>query len=165
MKKSSFFISAGFVCLLLTCSGIKAQTVKAKKNLEASHIINEAFRTGDISKLDRVIASDFVDHTDRGDMGRDSLKAMIKWMHSQPNDMKMELIREFADDEYVYSHMRFTGTSDGSMGPVGPYDINEIEVIRFNKEGKAVEHWAFMELRQVMKLMSMPPEPTADKKN
>ncbi len=43
----------------------------AEKNLAASHIVNAAFQTGDISKIDDAIAADFVDHSDRGDMNRD----------------------------------------------------------------------------------------------
>jgi predicted SnoaL-like aldol condensation-catalyzing enzyme len=158
MKKLLFFVSSAIVFLLVSCSDKKEGTsssmsARATKNLEASHIVNEAFQTGDVSKIDSAIAPDFVDHTDMGDKNRDSLKAMITWMHSKASDMKMDLVREFANDDYVYSHMHFTGTSDGSMGPKGPYDMNEIEVIRFNSDGKAVEHWAYMEMTEMMKMM------------
>jgi predicted SnoaL-like aldol condensation-catalyzing enzyme len=169
MKKFLFVISTVLVCFLVSCSTKKEETSssgmsdKAKKNLEASHIVTDAFKTGDISKIDSAIAPDFVDHTDRGDKNRDSLKAMITWMHSQPGDMKMELVREFANDDYVYCHMHMTGTSDGSMGPKGPYDFNEIEVIRFNSDGKAVEHWAYEEVNEMMKMMGAMQPPT-DKK-
>jgi len=54
--------------------------------------------------------------------------------------------------------MHWTGTSNGSMPdmPAGPYDMNGIEVVRF-KDGKAVEHWAFMDAREMMKMMSSMP--------
>ena len=77
-------------------------------------------------------------------MGRDSLKAMITLMHAKIKDQKMETIKDLADDEYVFSWIRYTGTSDGSLGmPAGPYDMTAMEVVKF-KEGKAIEHWAFM---------------------
>jgi hypothetical protein len=38
------------------------------------------------------------------------------------------------------------------VGTAGPYDMNGIEVVRF-KDGKAVEHWAFMDARDMMKMM------------
>jgi hypothetical protein len=71
-----------------------------------------------------VVAEDFIDHTDRGDMkGRDS-KAMVKFVHANFNDMKSEKIREVAEGDFVYSWMRYTGTSDGTMGmPDGPYEM------------------------------------------
>ncbi|MEO6611244.1 MAG: ester cyclase [Chitinophagaceae bacterium] len=169
MKKFLFLISTALVFFLVSCSDKKETTSgggmsdKAKKNLEASRIVTEAFKTGDISKIDSAIASDFVDHTDMGDKNRDSLKAMITWMHSKPSDMKMETVREFANDDYVYSHMHMTGTSDGSMGPKGTYDFNEIEVVRFNSDGKAVEHWAYEEVNEMMKMMGKQ-APPMDKK-
>ena len=47
--------------------------------------------------------------------------------------------------------MRFTGTSDGSMGmPKGPYDMKAVEVEKF-KDGKAIEHWEFMDPAEMMK--------------
>ncbi len=170
MKKFLLVVSTGLVCFLLSCSSKKEESTsssgmsdKAKKNLEASHIVSDAFKTGDISKIDSAIAPDFVDHTDKGDKTRDSLKAMVTWMHSKPSDMKMELVREFANDDYVYSHMHMKGTSDGSMGPKGTYDFNEIEVIRFNSEGKAVEHWAYEEVNEMMKMMGAMQAPADNK--
>ena len=135
-------------------SGDKKDNSMAEKNLAASHIVNEAFRTGDISKIDDAVASDFVDHTDRGDMNRDSLKAMITMTNREFPDMKMEQMKDMADGDLVFSQMRLTGTSKGDMGmPPGPYDMHAIQVTRF-KDGKAVEHWEYMEMRDVMKMMS-----------
>lgn len=127
---------------------------KARKNLEASHVISDAFGSGDPSKIDSVVAEDFVDHTDRGDMNRDSLKSMIRMVRSANEDMKMEVIKELADDDYVFTWMRFTGTSNGTMMPAGPYDMKAAQVVRF-RDGKAVEHWEFMEVRDMMKMMPM----------
>lgn len=170
MKKYLPAISA---CLLIFCFSCNNEmkkndspgiSEKARKNLEASHVISEAFGSGDPSKIDSVVAEDFVDHTDRGDMGRDSLKAAIKAVHAANEDMKMELIREIADDDYVFSWMRFTGTSKGTMMPPGPYDMKAMQVIRF-RDGKAVEHWEFMEIREMMKMMQqMAPVDSAGKK-
>ena len=76
--------------------------------------------------------------------------------HKEFPDMKMEVIKEMADDDYVFSWMRYTGTSDGSMGmPKGPYDMTAIEVVKF-KDGLAIEHWGFMEPREMMKMMGTP---------
>jgi predicted SnoaL-like aldol condensation-catalyzing enzyme len=164
---SLFAVSLLFCCISCnnekTAGETKEESSAAKKNLEASHIVTKAFDTGDPSMIDSVIASDFVDHTDRGDMGRDSLKAMIVAWKADSKDSKTEVIKELADDEYVFSWLRFTGTSSGTMGGMsaGPYDMTSIEVVRF-KDGKAVEHWGFMELREMMKFMAQP-KPADDK--
>ena len=164
MKKYLFFISVVFMGLIVSCKSEKKEGLSeaAQKNLDATHGVTKAFETGDVSKIDDYVAADFVDHTDKGETGRDSLKSMIKAMHGVDPTMKMETIKELADDEYVFEWMRNKGTSDGSMGmPKGPYDMRSIEVIKF-KDGKAVEHWTYMEPADMMKMMPPPPTMMTD---
>ena len=167
MKKILSLFAVGFLIVFISCSNDKTEKTSgdtmssdskgnsmAEKNLAAMHAVNNAFETGNTSGLDSVIADDFVDHTDRGDKkGRDSLKAMIAWMRMDSKDMKAETKKELADDEYAMAWMRFTGTSAGGMGKPGPYDMHSIELVRF-KDGKAVEHWGFMDMQEAMKMMA-----------
>lgn len=170
MKKILFILSAAGFCFLSACndkapaSGGMSET--ARKNLDAFLAVSNAFDTGDISRIDSVVASDFVDHRPTGDVtSADSLKAMISQMKSA-GTMKSEIKKEFADDEYVMAWMRWTGTSNGSVPdfPAGPVDMNGVEVVRF-RDGKAIEHWAFMDAREMMKMMGggqqMPPSSPA----
>jgi predicted SnoaL-like aldol condensation-catalyzing enzyme len=172
MKQIVLLFATGLLCSFVSCNNekneaesttlTKEESSAAKKNLEASHVVTRAFDTGDPAMIDSVVASDFVDHTETGDKNRDSLKAMIVAWKAASKDAKTEIIKELADDEYVFSWLRFTGTSSGGMGmPAGPYNMTSIEVVRF-KDGKAVEHWGFMEPREMMKFMSQ--QPPADKK-
>ena len=173
MKKLLLFALGGSV-FLISCNNESASSSGAanatqQKNLAADSTIGEAFRTGDASKIDSVVAADFVDHTDQGDKNRDSLKTMIKMMHDSFPDMKMDLVNTSASGDYVYAQMRFTGNSNGSMGmSKGPYDMHMIEVSKY-KDGKAVEHWSYMEMRDVMKMaqdmMKMTNNPAGNSKN
>jgi predicted SnoaL-like aldol condensation-catalyzing enzyme len=168
MKQILSLFAAGALCCFTSCNNektaapeTKEESSTAKKNLEASHIVTKAFDSGDVSMIDSVIAADFVDHTDRGDMNRDSLKKMIVAWKADSKDSKSEIIKELADDEYVFSWMKFSGTTSGGMGmPAGPYTMTSIEVVRF-KDGMAVEYWGFIEPTEMMKMM--PPPPPADK--
>jgi predicted SnoaL-like aldol condensation-catalyzing enzyme len=145
-------------------SAEKMDNSMAAKNLAAMKIVNDAFETGDVSKIDEAVASDFVDHTDQGDKNRDSLKVMIVNMKKELPDMKTEIIKEVADDDYIFSLRRYTGTSNGEMGmPKGPYDMKTIEVVRC-KDGKAVEHWAYMQPADMMKMMGQMPAGNMQKK-
>ena len=130
-------------------------SAKAQKNLDAMHVVDKAFQTGDVSGIDSVVAADFVDHTDKGTANRDSLKAMIK-MTATDKTMKMETVKEVADDDYVFAMMHMSGTGDGVMMPAGPYDMHSVEVVKF-KDGKAVEHWGYMEMGEVSKMMASMP--------
>jgi len=156
--KKFFFILTAASCFLSACNdkapASGGMSDATRKNLDAFHAVSDAFETGDISRIDSFVASDFVDHTPQGDIkGVDSLKAMITKMKNA-GTMKTEIKKEFADDEYVMAWMRWAGTSNGSIPemPAGPVDMNGIEVVRF-KDGKAVEHWAFMDAREMMKMM------------
>ena len=108
--------------------------------------------------IDTLVADDFVDHSDKGDVkGRDSLKAMITMMHNNLKDMKTETVNSAASGDYVYGWMRYSGTSDGSMGmPKGPFDFTSVELVKF-RDGKATEHWAFMQMKDMMKMMGPQP--------
>ena len=167
--KKIFIVFAGLLCFCSSCDNNNATTVsdgkQREKNLAASNIIDEAFKSGDVSKIDSAVSKDFIDHTDQGDkVGPDSLKAMVTMVHTNFKDMKMEKVHEVADDDYVYSWMRYSGTSDGSMGmPKGPYTMNAVEVAKF-KDGKAVEHWSFVNMQEMMKMMPPPPPPVEAKK-
>lgn len=132
-----------------------AISAAAQKNLDAMHVVDNAFKTGDISGIDSVVSADFVDHSDKGTGNRDSLKAMIK-MSAADKTMKMETTKEVADDDYVFAMMHMSGTGDGVMMPAGPYDMHSVEVVKFSN-GKAVEHWGFMEMGEVSKMMASMP--------
>ena len=172
MKKLFFLAIISGLVGLMSCDDKKVDTTTAAENktmdndmnasdkakLDAFNTVSDAFQTGDISKIDAVVAEDFVDHGEVRDVkGRDSLKAMIVAMHAKMKDTKTETLNQVVSGDYVYSWMRYSGTSDGSMGmPAGPYNMSAIELVKFNSDNKATEHWAFMEMREVMKMMPPP---------
>jgi len=124
-------------------------------------VVNKAFATGDVNGIDSVVAADFVDHTDKGTANRDSLKSMII-LSAKDKTMKMETIKEVADDDYAFAMMHMSGTGDGVMMPAGPYEMHSTEIVKF-KEGKAVEHWSFMEMGEMAKMMQGMMPPAKDK--
>ena len=137
---------------------VKKDMSLPKKNLAAFAVIEKAFETGDTSKINSVVATDFIEHSERGELNRDSLKSMVLWMHTQMANMKTVKVSTVADDNYVMALRHYTGTSDGSPGmpPKGEsYNMKSVEVARF-KNGKAVEHWVYMEMTDMMKMMVPP---------
>lgn len=157
MKKYILAVSSFLFLLCISCNNpggdAKTDDIKmnnqSKRNLDATHIIYNAYHSGDIGKIDSVIATTYVNHTSKGDIGIDTLKARIVKFYAASKDAKFEIIKELADDEYVFSRMRFTGTTDGSAGmPAGSYNMRLLEVFRF-KDGKAVEQWVFAEPKEM----------------
>jgi predicted ester cyclase len=161
MKKFLFVISAVLLCCCISCSNEKSGETKdnsaAQKNIEACNAVNKAIETGDVSKLGDYIAADGVDHAgEKGDVvGLDSIKAELAKIHTMYSNLKMDVIKSLADNDYVFQWMHFSGTCTmPSMGmPAGTnVDMSPIEVSKF-KDGKATEHWTFMQPAEMMKMM------------
>jgi predicted ester cyclase len=133
----------------------------ALKNLAANNAIDRAIESGDVSNLGDYIATDAVDHSgEHGDVvGLDSIKAELAPMHKlAANDLKFEVVKELADSDYVFEWSRLTGTATTTeMGvPVGSkFSVTSVNVSRF-KNGKAAEHWEFMQPADLMKMMAAP---------
>lgn len=172
MKKIIFPALAGLMFMFTSCedhttaSSDSGKDSTQAKNIAAFETVTKAFDSGDPSGIDSVIAESYIDHTEHGEVkGKDSLKAMITMMHKSFPDMKTDTKNVAASDDYVYGLMHYSGTSDGTMGmPKGPYDMTAIELVKFNNDSKAVEHWAFMQPADMMKMMGQPPMDSAAKK-
>ena len=128
------------------------------KNIATVHSINDAISSGDVSKLDQYIVTDAVDHTgDKGEIkGLDSIKASLKSMHDEYKDLKLTSVQDAVGGDYVFSLTNFKGTNVvASMGaPAGTnFDMNSVEVLKFNADGKVTDHWTYISPSDAMKMM------------
>ena len=166
MKKNVLMISAFAALFLISCSDKKesegGMSEAAKKNLETNHAIVKMFEAGDWSKVGDYIATDAIDHgagpTGGDVVGLDSIKANFDAMGQMMGDMKNEVIKELADDDYVMSWMKQTATAKVDMPEWGmkkgqPNTYSAIEVSKYNKDHKIIEHWSFMSMADMMKMM------------
>lgn len=145
----------GFSCSDSSMASVEGKSnPRIQKNLEAWHAVSMAFATGNTAQLDSVLSDDYIDHTPRGDyIGRDSVKANVARTQANIKDIKMETIKELVDEEFGFFWMRFTGNRIDAKGEIsGPFDLTAIQVVRF-KDGKAVEHWEYSEVKELLKMM------------
>jgi len=165
MKKLAFVLLAVITCCILSCNSNKGMSDKAQKNLDNSKAIAKMFEAGDFSKIGDYIAADAVDHASpRGDIkGLDSLKALFNEYHNMTTDAKNEVVKGLADDDYAMLWLKQSWTAkvdDPMMGmKAGERGTAEsIEVTKHNADGKITEHWSFMSMNDMMKMMqkSMP---------
>ena len=83
-------------------------------------------------------------------------------MHNAIKDLKVEPIANATGDDYNFALVRMTGTTaDASMGmPAGTkIDRTFVDVVKM-KDGKATEHWGYVDQNEMMKMMEgnrMPP--------
>ncbi|MAZ28719.1 MAG: hypothetical protein CL868_16780 [Cytophagaceae bacterium] len=108
---------------------------KQQINIKADNVLMTVFETGDITLLDGIIDPDFVNHTGGGQVGLDNLKNMVKSFHSNNLNLKMEVITQMLNDDYVVDWVQFTGSNPS-------ISIEGMEVTRYT-DGLAREHWFF----------------------
>ncbi|MBD0851842.1 nuclear transport factor 2 family protein [Maribacter arenosus] len=127
-----YFLLPALAILLGACGG--SNSVQ-QINGEADTVLMDVFKSGDVDKLDKIVADDFVNHSREGQVGLDSLKLSIKGFHLNMKNLKMEVITKMANDDYVSNWVRFTGGNPTVL-------IEGIEVTRYY-DGLAKEHWFF----------------------
>ena len=159
MRKILFLPTIGLLCFCIGCNNQKTggTSAQAQKNLDANHAISKMFETGDFSKLGDYIADDAVDHAGmNGDIkGLNNIKDTLISYSKMASNMKNEVVKELADDDYVMSWMKESGTMnmDGMGMKAGDkYSWDIVEVSKF-KNGKATDHWSFMSMNDMMKSM------------
>ena len=161
MKKLIF--AAVVLCFFASCkdSGT-ADNSQNEKNLENNKKVYQAIQTGDAAVIDSLIASDAIDHQGPKGMdvkGPDSVRHMLADMHNHVKDLKLEVIADAANGDYIFAMAHISGTmNDASMGmPAGSkMDEKGVDVIKL-KDGKMIEHWGFVDPNEMMKHMqSMP---------
>lgn len=162
MKKYSFLFTAFLLLALASCESKKeagATSDVAKKNIEANNAILKMFETGDWSKVGDYIANDAVDYAgEKGPIrGLDSIKAYFNEMSAVMTNMKNDVIKTLADDEYVMSWMKGSATAKVDIPSWGmkagdTHTASSVEVSKF-KDGKVIEHWSFMDAADMSKMM------------
>jgi hypothetical protein len=123
-----------YCCCAQQIKSSSQNSEQQQRNIAADNVLLEAFETGDVGKLDGIISPDFFNHTGNH-KGIDTLKNSIKAFHEHMKTVKVDLIRQLADDEFVADWVRYTGANTAMV-------IEGMEVTRY-KGGRAVEHWFF----------------------
>jgi len=121
--------------------------------------VNGIMDSGNTDELDAYIAEDAVDHqmdpiitTKTGLAG---IKDVFKYYHNIFPDMKTTVHSMAVSGDTLFGYISSTGTtSEPFMGmPAGTSQtMNAVDVIVF-KGDKMVEHWGFMDMSDVMKMM------------
>ena len=131
-----------------------------EKNLANNKEIYKAIQTGDVSKIKDYIDKDAVDHGGGANgqdvKGGDSIIAMLGNIHNSFTDLKMEVIADATNGDYVFTLVHLTGTTTANPGmgmpPNKKMDSKSVDVVKV-KNGKAIEHWEFMDPKEMMAMM------------
>ena len=167
MKKNYIVAFAAIICVSYSCKEMHKEMMNepstADKYKASNAIIYKAIETGDMSKIDSIIPKDAIDHAGMNGkdvVGLDSIKAELAPMHTMFKNLKMEVLSSATDGAYSMERVRMTGTAlvqmDAFTPPGTNVDMTSLEVVKW-KDGKAVEHWTYMDSKDVAKMMAPPP--------
>ena len=157
MKNLLFLFITAVSCIFISCNN-GSMSATAKKNMEVNDAITKANEAGDFTKMGDYIAVDALDHGgEHGDVkGLDSIVSEMKRYRAMMPDMKSTMTKSLADDEYVFTWSKVSGTLRGNSSEMSSVDVSKF------KDGKAIEHWIFMDPNDMMKMMQSMPQSGMD---
>jgi len=187
MLKRTFLLSIPVAALLLaSCSGgdhaaadklmadqkamlMADSTTKANVTAQenTTRALLEMLNTPGTDGLETMVTDNFVDHqmpefiTTPGIAG---LKEEIALYHTAFPDFKQEITGMATNGDRTYVQLHITGTNTGAWGEMPAtgkaFDVMGCDVMRF-ENGKAAEHWGYMEEAKMMKQLGILPAPGA----
>jgi ketosteroid isomerase-like protein len=168
MKNLLLFAGVVSLATLASCGGKDGgggggMSAATKKNMEISEAIGKAFETKDFSKLGDYLSPEFVDYSaPMGPVkGIEENKKSFEQMAAMMDSSKMETITALGNDEFTMTWIKMKGKLKiDAMGmKAGEWmEGKAVEITKF-KDGKAIEHWSYMDPADMAKMMPPPPAP------
>ena len=144
-----------------TNESMRADSVK-NTNIENYRKVTDMMNSGKMDDLGKYISDNYTEHQMMPGQkpGIAGLKEMMTGMKAAYPDMKFTINHITADSNMIWALSTMTGTNTGSMMGMPPtgkaINVQAVDVIRL-ENGKAVEHWGFMEEKKMMEQMGMMP--------
>jgi predicted ester cyclase len=165
MRKIVTYILPVFLLFIYSCSQGNMKNAQTEQNEKAMYKILGAFDRGDTAALDTLLAQNIIDHqidtTMTSDRGSEAVKKFALMYHSAFPNMKSTIHFIAASGDTVAAMMTSKGTQTGEFMGIPSTNkvmsMSGVDVVRF-KDGKAVEHWGFLDPIEMMKMEQMSQE-------
>lgn len=171
--KNMFLMMAMSILLLGACNTEKkpddvneekmtdSAEAKEEKNKETALASVNALIAGDVDATLKDVTPEAIDYND-GSMpatkGKDSLIVMIKSWRESLSDYKGDNLMALADGDYVAVFGEWSGTFKGDvmgMKTAGKkIKIKDVDIFKFNSEGKITEHRNVQSSAEMMKQLT-----------
>jgi steroid delta-isomerase-like uncharacterized protein len=121
---------------------------------------------GDIDGFGAMLADDFIEHEESPGIAptKDGVLEFFRMQLAAFPDMRMDPEDVLASGDKVVARARMTGTHQGELIGLAPtgrsVDVQLIDIIRFDDDGLAREHWGgFDEMAMMQQLGVVPAAP------
>jgi steroid delta-isomerase-like uncharacterized protein len=140
--------------------------MSTEQNKATAHqFIEEVLNQGNMSRINDLLAPDFVEHEEMPPgvpRDREGVTLLMTMLRSAFPDFKATIDDMIAEGDKVVVRMTWTGAQQGEfmgMPPSGkPMSIGVIDIFRMGK-GKLVEHWGLSDTMSMMEQLGAMPAP------
>ncbi len=101
----------------------------------------QMWESGDLSRFDEIIATDYVGHVASGVRDREGLRARIQAFHKLYPDIHFDIEDQIGQGDKLVTRMRAVGTNSSTGAKTELMGINISRIIK----GKLAEEWATWE--------------------
>ena len=165
MKKLLFVAATGLLSFLVSCndkssgsSEVNSAGEKAKANNKA---VLRAIENGEAIKLDSFITNDAIDHSGENGMkevkGIENIQKDLATIKQDFSTLHIDVTKEAVEGDYLFVLSKMTGTTSANpvhgMPPNQSIEMNSVDVLKFNSDGKFTEHWLFNDPKDMAKMM------------
>jgi predicted ester cyclase len=119
------------------------------------------FSTGDFTDIEKYIDANMVDHNpDPGQaQGIEGLKGAFKDFRTAFPDLKFKIIEIIVSGNKAVIHSNITGTNTGQFMGMPPtnkkVDYNQVDIVYFNSDNKAIERWGYFDFAKFMQQLGL----------
>jgi len=128
----------------------------SQENLELARQLYDVIASGDVDRVDALVAEDMVDHEPPqpgAPPGREGFKHFIRQIKTGFPDLQCNVQDITADGDKVWARTTFVGTHRGEFMGVQPtgnrVEFQVVDIVRF-QDGRCVEHWGVGEAMGLM---------------
>ena len=123
-----------------------------------------ALSAGDLDGFSAMLADDFVEHEETPGLAptKEGVLEFFRMYRAAFPDLRMEPQDVLTSGDRAVARVRATGTQQGEFLGIPPsgksVDVQLIDIIRFDDDGLAREHWGVVDLMTMMQQLGAIPE-------
>jgi steroid delta-isomerase-like uncharacterized protein len=133
-------------------------------NADTMRQFYDRVNAGDIDGFAALIADDLIEHEEVEGLPqtKEGVVQFFEMFRAAFSDLRMEAEDIIESGDKAWARIRITGTNDGEfmgMPATGKsVDLQAVDIVRFNEEGVAAEHWGVTDSMTMMQQLGVVPE-------